>query len=102
MGEYVQNLGIKSEPSARGFRIGQDAIDRAHHVAEDTNGWSIAQNVDALDRYVKGDACLVLHAQFARNSRYCDLVLVRIPTGVGGGEAPGKAVDIATNSDLTP
>lgn len=92
----------KSEPPTLCFRSSNDALDYAHHVVEDSNSRLAAQSLDALDRYVKGDVCLVLRAHFTRNSRYSDLMLLSIPTGVGRGEAAGKAVDVGMNSDLAP
>lgn len=42
------------------FRSAEDAIDYAHHLTQDGNRRLAAQSVDAVDRYIEGDVCLVV------------------------------------------
>lgn len=91
----------ETEAPALCFRSAQDAIDYAHHVAEDSNRRLAALCLDAVERYVKGDVCLVITANFVRHSCQCDLVFIGVPVGIFDTHSADKSprVDDVGNID---
>jgi hypothetical protein len=80
-------LSDKAEPTALCFRSAQDAIDYAHHLTQESNRRFAAIDLDAVNRYVKGDVSLVVRMRTEFGSRECDLVFVRVPIGISAAQA---------------
>lgn len=87
------NLLSKEESSALCFRCSEDAINYAHHVVEDANRRLADLSLNAVERYVKGDVCLVARAKFAVGPTECDLVFFRVPVGVADAHSALHTVD---------
>ena len=76
----------QSGPSALTFCGGADCGDDFEHLAEDTNRWVAANNINTLDRYRQGDVCIVLDVLFRIGSEQHQFIFHRVPPGTGGSD----------------
>ena len=78
--EYVRNLGIESEPSALRFGSHQDAMDYVRHSVEDASCRMASQNLNAIDRYIKGEVAAYVAAVHWRSKSQYHSVFRCIPS----------------------
>ena len=71
--------GDKPKPAALRFGSHQDALDYISHCIEDANSRLAAQNLNAVDRYKKGEVAAYVRVQSTRNGDQCHLVFVSVP-----------------------
>lgn len=71
--------GSKSEASALRFGSHQDACDYTSHLVNEANRRLAAQNLDAADRYRKGEVAAYARGRYLRNGDQYHLVFLRIP-----------------------
>jgi hypothetical protein len=90
----------ESKSAALCFRSAEDAINYAHHLTEDSNRRFANLSLNAIERYVKGDVCLVLRVCFDWCTCECDLVFVRVPTGVSCTDQSGDKAALRLVGEL--
>ena len=73
-----------AEASAFTFCGGTDCGDNFEHLAEDTNCWMAANNVNALDRYRQSDICVVLDVLFRVGFKQQQFVFRVVPSQICG------------------
>jgi 3',5'-cyclic AMP phosphodiesterase CpdA len=70
----------ETEPAADGFGSIQDMLDGVSHVVDGLNRRFASQNVDALDRYIKGHVAAYSRVKSSRDGYPCDLLFVAVPS----------------------
>jgi hypothetical protein len=79
-GRSAASSGDEAKPAALCFGSQQDALDYAAHCVDDANRRLVAQSLDAVDRYRKGEVAGYVGIRSRRNGYQCHLVFCRIPT----------------------
>jgi hypothetical protein len=73
-------LNLKPEASALRFSSHQDALDYARHCVENANRRLAAQNLNALDRYIKGEVAAYVSFRSRGSERENHLAFRSIPS----------------------
>jgi hypothetical protein len=85
---------LKAEAAALSFGSHQDVLDDVAHLVEDANKRLAANNLNALDRYVKGEVAAYIGARQRRSERQYHFVFRCVP-------AEGVVLKVA-NSGIPP